>query len=355
MRRKDLSVTTVKSRSITIGSVIVAIAVISSVIFLGSGLLTGNSNGLTAYSADAYSVEAQYLLNGFHNSTSFPVEPVIAGGSYTDAREISQGSPANIFISVALNSYDQTYLGSRYSGWTIAFASDQLVLAYNQSAIAGNTPANAIVSEFAKANLTNNTADYRQAFSNLTSGNVKIGVSDPNSDPAGIRGWTSLEIAGYLYENDRSYYTDRLVANGGNVTNSNAALLVPALDNGQIQFLFIYKSAAESKGLDYITLPDVLNFGNESLASFYATFSYKTVSGNVTASPIYLFISALANNSNPVTADNFVTFVLENSGNLSKFGLVALPQGLLYANVPLPSWLGSLESRGMIKSAGEFT
>lgn len=348
-----------KNRNVAIAAIIVVAIVVSSVVVLDSGLLGNKSGGLITYAADAYTIEADYMLSGFHNSSGAQVEPVTSGGSYADAEEIATGHPANVFISVALNSYDRTYLGQRYSGWAIAFASDQIVLAYNQTAISGSSSqdktAQTIIAEFASASPTNNTTQYRQAFANLTSGGVKIGISDPNEDPAGVRAYTSLEIAGYLFENNVSYYLHKIAEKNCNVTASNAAALVGSLDTGFIQFLYIYKSAAISDGLSYIALPDYMNFGSENKSAFYGEFNYTISTGVVNGSPIYLYISALANNTDSSVANGFVTYVVKNSGNLSRFGLVPLTPALLFSNVTLPGWLDNLQNQSVIVNEGGFT
>jgi len=325
-------------------SLLIVAALVFSVVILDGGLYGNNSGELITYTADAYVQEADYLLNGYHNASGVSVEPPKGGGSYTDAREISQNDPANVFISVALNSYDKSYLGERSSGWAIAFASDSLVIAYS-SATTNNISAESILNQFAQANSTNYSTIYNDAFENLTSGKVKVGISDPNSDPAGLRAWISLEIAGDLYHGEnKNYFVDMMTTNHGNVSASSAADLVSPLETGNIQFLYIYRSAAIAKGLSFIQLPPELNLGCESLADFYLGFNYILTTGVVNGSPIFLYISALANNTNTESANGFVTYVIGNNSNLSEFGLVPLKTSLLFTNVPVPSWLEPLIS-----------
>ncbi|WP_393971278.1 substrate-binding domain-containing protein [Oxyplasma meridianum] len=335
-----------------ITAVLVAIVVTLSIAVFDSGLFGNNSDELITYSADAYVQETNYLLRGYHNVSGVNVEPDKGGGSYTDAREISQNDPANVFISVALNSYDRSYLGPRYSGWAIAFASDSLVIAYS-AASEQNSSAASIIEQFHSAYTANSTALYKGAFMNLTSGKVKVGISNPNSDPAGFRAWISLEIAGYEYDNgNRSYFEIRMSQNRGNVSATSAADLVSPLLEGDIQFLYIYRSAAIAKGLHYISLPPELNFGNGGLASFYVQFNYTLATGVITGSPIYLYITALANNSNAASADGFVSYVVNNNNNLTKFGLIPLKTSILFTNVTVPSWLLPLQESGKLKIGG---
>ena len=47
------------------------------------------------------------------------------------------------------------------------------------------------------AESSNASADWSSFFASLTSGNTKLGISSPLSDPAGLRGWLVLEAAGF--------------------------------------------------------------------------------------------------------------------------------------------------------------
>ena len=65
----------------------------------------------------------------------------------------------------------------------------------------------------------------------------------------------------------------------------------PRSQAGQIQFLFIYKSAAVSDGLNFIALDCHVNLGSPSLGSFYSQFSYTDSAGKTTGAPIILCIT----------------------------------------------------------------
>ena len=309
-------------RSIQITAAVVAIIVIGVAGYAieQHSTSSASSSPLIVYSADAYVQESSALLNAFHNQSGASIAPVKGGGALYMANQSGQGAPSDVFISVSLGSYGQSYLHSRYSGWAVAFASDQMVLAYS-SATKSNASANQIISQFSSAATTNSTSAYNSAFMNLTSGNVKVGISNPNSDPAGFRGWLSLEIAGSVYHNNSSYYINRLSQNGGNISASNAAELVSPLESGNIQFLFIYKSAAIIKGLNYVSLPPTVNLGSVHYASFYTKFKYNLTSGSVSGAPIYLYVTALANATDQSTALSFAEYVLNHSSELSKYGL----------------------------------
>jgi len=331
-------------------AVVLIIAVI--VILVGSYLYVQKpSQSLEVYAADAYVAEANHLISGFKNITGLPINDAKGGGSFTLASQIGQGDPADVFISVALNSYQKQYLGSRYSGWAVAFAADSLVIAYNNATLTGASKS--VISLFKLAALSNSSSGYADAFENLTSGNFKVGISDPNKDPAGLRAMISLEIAGYLYHNGNLfYYTERMQSDGAISSASSAAELVAPLEQGSISFLYIYKSSAISQWLGYIELPQDLNFGNLSLGPFYSKFSYTTALGNQTGSPVFLYISALANDSLGSEAMKFVCYVINNSEQMSEFGMEVMKTGLIYSSTTIPVCLQSLVSDGELSMAG---
>lgn len=341
---------------IKLAAILVVIIMVGIAGYAGFQYFNGKTynSALLVYSADAYVQESNHFLNEFHNQTGNPVVSAKGAGSFTAAHEIGQGDPANVFISVSLQSYNRSYLGDRYSGWAIAFASDQLVLAYSNATRTQDV--NNIVSGLQSARSSNSTTGFKSAFSNLTSGKVSVGISDPSSDPAGLRGWISLEIAGSLYaKGNQSYFTSRMQHNGGLSNSSSAALLVSPLVTGQIQFLFIYKSAAISKGLNYVSLPSRINFGNPALSSYYSGFSYNTATGPAKGSAIMLYISALSNNT--IMTDEsyaFTSFVMNHTLDMSTFGLLPLSTPVLFNNTEPPFEIQNLVILGKIANGGRF-
>src|SRR4029077_14559296 len=138
-------------------------------------------------------------------------------GSFALAKQIASGSQVDVFIPVALSAAAPSNLGSLSSNWAIGFASDQMVIAYsNESQYIPMF--RAVITGFQQAAKSNATSDWQAAFSSLSSGNVKVGISDPNADPAGLRGWLVLEAAGSLYAGgNQSAYTAPLLQEKANV------------------------------------------------------------------------------------------------------------------------------------------
>ena len=315
-----------------------------------SGATSISSGPLIAFSADAYAVEATALLQGFSRSTGVPVAPVKSGGSFADANQIAAGAPDDVFISVALSATSSKYLKNLTSNWAVGFASDQMVLAYSNA-----TSAQTVASEGKAASASNSTSDWNTFFTSLTSGQVKVGISDPVADPAGLRGWLVLEAAGFLYAGgNQGAYAGTLLKSGANVTGAHAAALVAPLQSGQIQFLFIYRSTAVADHLAFIQLDRHVNLGDPSLGGFYSKFSYTDSAGVNVAAPIILCVTVPLSSTNPTEAYAFVAYVVKNTGTLSAYGLQPFTPARLYDNVDPPAVIAELVSQGLLVTAGSL-
>lgn len=338
--------------------VVVTILVVALAAYLVLGALQPKPGGSTttsaapliSFSADAYTIEATTLLTGFSQSTGVPVAPVKSGGSFADAGQIAAGAPDDIFISVALSATGPGYLKNYSANWAIGFASDQMVIAYSNS-----TSGAGVVALGDAAAASNSTSDWNSFFSALTSGGVKVGIADPVADPAGLRGWLVLEAAGYLYAGGNpTEYSSALMRNAANVTGTNAAALVAPLESGQIQFLFIYKSAAIADRLGFIALDRHVNLGDPALGGFYSEFTYTDSAGKTSGSPIILCITVPLSSVNTAEALQFVQYVVKNAGTLSAYGLQPFAPAKLYSNTTPPPAVNDLVTEGLVTQAGSL-
>jgi len=308
---------------------------------------------LITFNADAYTAEVQALLNGFTTTSGIPVAPTHSAGSFALAKQIASGSQVDVFIPVALSAAAPSNLGSLSSNWVIGFASDQMVIAYSNATL--SVPAaSSVIRAYQQAAKSNATSDWSAAFSSLSSGNVKVGISDPNADPAGLRGWLVLEGAGSLYASgDKSTYSGPILQAKANVTGSAAANMVAPLQAGQYQFLFIYKSAAIAQHLGYLQLDHRVNLGDPKLAASYALLTYKLATGQTKGAPIILCMTIPANAPHASEAIQLVQYAAKNSGNmLGPYGLQAFAPPLLYNNTAPPQFVSQMLSQGVIAQGG---
>jgi len=324
---------------------------------VSSTLTTTFTQGpLISYSADAYATEATSLLTGFSKSTGIPVAPVISGGSNADASSIKAGAPDDVFISSSISATAPSHLGNLSAEWAVGFATDQVVVAYSNATLS-NSAASNMISLGQTADKSNATSDWNSFYTALSSGSVKVGISNPVADPGGLRGWLVLEAAGYLYAGgNQSAYVQPLLTTQSNVTGTSSAALVAPLQSGQIQFLLIYKSAAITDGIGYISLDDHVNLSDASLASYYSQFSYTDSAGKTSGAPIVLVVTVPLSCVNTAEALEFVQYVVNNMRSLSAYGLVVPTTALLYSSLSstqsLPQSIQALLAQGLLAQAG---
>lgn len=333
--------------------VIILVAVAGGASYYFVSMRGSPSSPLILYTADAYVAEANTLESGFTNSSHLQMAPPKAGASFLLAQEIAQGNPVSVFISVAKPAVESLYLKNESSGWAVAFAADQMSIAYSNATLQ-NSAAMTVINSYDTAVSTNSTTAWYNFYSNLTSSSVKVGISNPNSDPAGFRAWMVLQSAGYIYaNNDTGYFVNRMLSNSGNVTASSAADLVAPLVAGQIQFLFIYRSAIEPQHLNSLQLPSGVNFGNVAYNAFYSQFTYTISSGVQQGSAIILWITVPKDSTDYTDSVKFVAYVIQNSQTLLKpFGLTSIVPPKIYNDTSIPASLQQLITQGSLLYGG---
>ncbi len=355
------------SSTVAVGATVAAAVLLIAVIAYAS-LSTGARSGTTApnstsvstaplvtFNADAYTPAVQQLLNGFSSATGVPVAPAHPAGSFALARQIASGSQVDVFIPVALSAAAPSNLGNLSSNWAIGFASDQMVIAYSNATTASPAAA-AIISEYAQAARSNASSDWRTLFASLASGSVMVGISDPNADPAGLRGWLVLEAAGSLYAGgNQSAYTAPLLQQKANVTGSAAANMVAPLQAGQFQFLFLYKSAAIAQHLGYFQLDHRVNLGDPRLTSSYAQLTYKLAASQARGAPVILCVTIPRDAVHASEAAQFVQYLARNSGAVvSAYGLQPFAPPLLYNDTSPPLFVSDMLSQGLVAPGGSL-
>ena len=134
--------------------------------------------------------ESASLEQGFTAQTGIPMATPVAAGSSALAVQIAAGNPVSVFLSVSRTAVEGPALGAQFPGWAVAFAGDQMGIAYTSSSTQ-TAGAKAVLAAYNTAVSVNTTASWYNFFNNLTSGSVKVGISNPNADPAGYRaGWS---------------------------------------------------------------------------------------------------------------------------------------------------------------------
>jgi molybdate/tungstate transport system substrate-binding protein len=243
------------------------------------------------------------------------------GGSRTGARKVTDLNRAcDVLISADVGIIEDMLIPD-HADWALPFATNELCIAYRKNA----------------------TFLDDIAFSGTWQGYlaqkfVRVGRSDPNSDPCGSYTVQVLELA------DRFYGTDdrgAIMANSEPYVRPKSSDLIALLETKTIDYAFIYRSVAEQHGLDYIPLPPEINLGDPNHAEAYAeakaTISGKTPADTVTmkGKPIVYGLTIPRNSVHPGAAAQFVSFLMDPDKGLGI--LQALHQQTL-TGMPTPGY-----------------
>jgi molybdate/tungstate transport system substrate-binding protein len=212
----------------------------------------------------------------------------------------------NVFESVGGDNI--TPLQPKYTKWYIPYAGTSMVIAYN--------PKSKYASEF-KA-YADGSKPLSTLFSTLlqTPG-LKLGRTDPNTDPQGRDFIYMLELAQKHYQLPSDTVSKILGTSDFGTSNSSQIYAESSLDStlesGQLDASSAFVTQAIELHLDYIPLPTAINLGDASLASTYAGATVKLTNGMTkSGSPQVIDITSIGT---PTPAGNaFIAYTLSPAG-----------------------------------------
>ena len=211
----------------------------------------------------------------------------------------------NVFESVGGDNI--TPLEPKFTSWYVQYAATSMVIAYN--------PKSKYASEF-KA-YADGSKPLSTLFSTLlqTPG-LKLGRTDPNTDPQGRDFIYMLELA-QKYYNLPSDTVAKILGTSDFGTSSSSQIyaessLDSTLQSGQLDASSAFITQAKELGLDYIPLPAAINLGDAALASTYKTASVKIKTGTKTGSPQDIDITIIGTPT--PAAEAFVAYTLSPAG-----------------------------------------
>ncbi len=245
-----------------------------------------------------------------------------AAGSAATIRKVTElGRKADV-IATADYTLIQKMMYPEYANWTIMFAKNQIVLAYNDN------------SRYA------DEINSQNWYEILRKPDVRFGFSNPNDDPCGYRSLMVIQLA-ELYYNDTKIFDD-LVAKHSNLKfseeNGSYVLLMPPsekievdeskimirsmemelihlLESGEIDYFFIYKSVAKQHGFRFVELPPQIDLSSPDYAEFYGKVKVVMANGKeVSGKPIVYGITIPKNVENKEPAEEFVKLVVSEEG-----------------------------------------
>lgn len=178
------------------------------------------------------------------------------GGSVECARKITElNKPCDVFVSADYKVIDHLLI-PKYASWNISFASNEMVIAFGENS--------ALSSQINADNWT----------SILSNKKVRIGRSDPNTDPCGYRTVILTQLAEQYYH--QQGLSRLLLQNSLRDIRPKEVDLLALLETGNVDYLYIYKSVALQHHLKYISLPPEINLSNPSFDSLYAQAQVNT-------------------------------------------------------------------------------
>ncbi|MHA1595332.1 MAG: extracellular solute-binding protein [Candidatus Baldrarchaeia archaeon] len=156
---------------------------------------------------------------------------------------------------------EEILIPKNLANWYIAFASDEICLAFTNSS--------------KRANKINETNWYVI----LQRPDVKWGHSDPNLDPCGYRALLVIKLAEIYY--NVSGLFDKLNGSANEVIRPKSVELISMLESGELDYAFEYLFVAKQHNLRYVRLPPEINLGNWSHADFYAKANITLSDGTI--------------------------------------------------------------------------
>lgn len=310
---------------------IAAIVIIIAVIGLGAYVYSNTSSSsnktvLTIYHAGSLSALMNSTAKKFeqeHPNVDVRLEPY---GSAEAIKQVTELNKSGDIVASADYGLIDKRMFPNYATWNLQFARNELVIAYTDKS---------------KYNAEINGSNWYQIFRKE---GVTYGFSDPNTDPCGYRAVMMMQLANSYY-NDSNIFQDLIVNNTDitskqngtgwiincptNINPSSKVIsrpkevdLMSSLESGSLDYLIIYKNAAEqqkSSGVKYVTLPDELNLKDTQYESTYKKISLVQNSGTnktktVKLSPIVYGITVVKNSAHYDLAVEFVKLLISSEG-----------------------------------------
>jgi molybdate/tungstate transport system substrate-binding protein len=328
---------------IVLAVVVVAVLVTVLVLVLGRG---PQGETLTIFHAGSLAVPFAELETEFEGSHTDVDVVRQSGGSATMisnaiAQEDAGESPPDIVASADYKLIPERMYEGDYADWYIAFARNTMVLCYRD-----NAPGSIDI-------VTGN----RTWFDILWNDPVSYGHSDPDQDPCGYRTLLVVQLAEMYYYDDATDFGlkpdpdaadlydvlipgsehERGRTGGQNLTarpggseevvSAKSVDLITALEAGDLDYAFEYRSVAVQNELNFIELNDYINLSKtsaelEGVEEFYTTASIEILTDpgppkEYTAqngAAIVYGIAIPVNAENEELAAEFIELLLSNSG-----------------------------------------
>ncbi len=209
-----------------------------------------------------------------------------------------------------------------FTDWYVVFARNQIVIAYTDD------------SKYS------DEIDQDNWYDILRRDGVTFGISNPNDDPCGYRSQLVTQLAEKYYSDDMIYddimgaNTEITISTEGDISaikmpmsedinpdtkkimlRSMEVELSSALEMGEIDYFYIYRSVAVQHGFKFVELPSQINLGSIDYKDTYNKVNIELSNGKVIGGkPIVYGITIPNNAKEHDLAVEFVKLVISEEG-----------------------------------------
>jgi molybdate/tungstate transport system substrate-binding protein len=223
-----------------------------------------------------------------------------SAGSLVCARKITElKKPCDIIASADYFVIDQLIV-PEYADWSIRFATNEIVIAYQQKA------------RHSEEINSQNWMDI------LLRDDVTYTRSDPDTDPCGYRSVLMFKLAEQFYS--RPGLAEQLQSKDLSFIRPKEVDLIALIESNAADYMFQYKSVAIQHNMKYVELPDEINLGNPGMNDFYNKASLDVTGSKpgskmkVTGEYINYSLSILRDAPAADQAIDFVAFLISPEG-----------------------------------------
>lgn len=255
-------------------------------------------NELIIFHAGSLSVPFQKVIDEFKKENpDVEIKKEIAG-SVECARKITElKKDCDVFASADFLVIDSLLIPT-YADWNLKFASNELVIAFNEKSF------------------LNNEINSSNWYKILLNKNVKYGRADENLDPCGYRTIMMFKLSEIFYK--EKYLANKLLEKNKENVRPKEVDLLALLDANEIDYTIIYRSIAEQHKLKFITLSDSINLSNPNLLNYYKQVNVSLKKNvkekiNIAGSSITYSLTIPKKSKNKKIAIKFISFLLDKN------------------------------------------
>jgi molybdate/tungstate transport system substrate-binding protein len=258
---------------------------------------------LVVFNAGSLAQPFRELLRAFRAQHAQVTPAQENSGSVEAARKITELGKVPDVLAVADYNVIPALLVPAHATWYVTFARNAMVLAY--------TPGSRAAREVHGANW----------WRVLLRPGVRTGRSDPALDPNGYRVLMVARLAERHYR-EPGLARRLLAAMPERYMRPKEADLTALLEAGELDYIWTYRSIAETNRLEYVALPRDIDLSDPARAEAYAAVSVRVPGAKRTsadsvefrAEPILYALTIPRAAPHPGTAAAFVRFVLSPKG-----------------------------------------